>query len=293
MGKITIATACMHVVYDKKKNMEKYMQLIDEAATHQARLIVFPEMSLQGYLENLSVYKESTVSYQHREAEVVPDGEATQQLMQKAKEKHMYIIFGMTEKDPEYPDQIYNTAVLVGPEGYIGKYRKVHLPMDEAHLFCPGNEINVFQTELGKIGMLICYDKDYPETARILAVKGAQILAMPTAWSLSPDSEDTETNYSVYVYDLLDRTRAMENQVFFVSSNQIGTTGDIHYFGRSRIVSPMGKPVAEQLNTEGLAFYTTDIEEEIIKVRTTGLFGLNLMKDRRPGMYGAIAQEGE
>lgn len=290
MGEITIATVCMHVEYDKKKNLEKYFEYIDEAAEKGAKLIVFPETSLQGYLDNLSEYHLDNVKYQHENAEPVPNGESTLALIKKAREKNMYIIWGMVEKDASQLGKIYNTAVLVGPDGYVGKYRKVHLPMDEAHLFYPGNEINVFDTSIGKIGMLICYDKDYPETARILAAKGAELIIMPTAWSLDGSSEEPETNYSVFVYDLLDKTRAVENQVFFISANQVGRTGDIHYFGRSRIVDPLGMVKAEMKYEEGLVTYTGDIQAEICKARTTGLFGLNLLKDRRPECYQAISE---
>lgn len=290
MSEVTIATVCMHVEYDKQKNLSKYFAYIDEAADKGAKLIVFPETSLQGYLDNLSEYNLDIVKYQHENAESVPEGESTQALIKKAREKDIYIIWGMVEKDTNQVGKIYNTAVLVGPDGYIGKYRKVHLPMDEAHIFYPGNEINVYDTKIGKIGMLICYDKDYPETARILAAKGAELIVMPTAWSLDKSSEDPESNYSVFVYDLLDKARAMENQVFFLSANQVGVTGDINYFGRSRIVDPLGRVKAEIKYEEGMAIYTGDIQNEICSARTTGLFGLNLLKDRRPECYHAICE---
>lgn len=290
MAEVTIATVSMHVVYDKAENLRTYYKYIDEAAEKGAKLIVFPETSLQGYLDNLGVFQKKTVQYQQENAEVVPFGESTQALIKKAKEKDIYIIYGMVEKDACQVGKLYNTAVLVGPEGYIGSYRKVHLPMDEAHLFYPGNEINVFDTQIGRIGMLICYDKDYPETARILAAKGAELIVMPTAWSLDDSSTEPETNYSVFVYDLFDKARAVENQAFFLSANQVGITGEIHFFGRSRIVSPLGKVKAELLYEEGIATYTTDIRKEICEARTTGLFGLNLMKDRRPEMYHEIAE---
>ena len=290
MGEIVIATVSMHVVYDKEKNLETYFKYIDEAADKGAKLIVFPETSLQGYLDNLGVFKKSTVIYQHENAETVPEGASTQALIRKAKEKDIYIIYGMTEKDQNQVGVLYNTAVLVGPEGYIGKYRKVHLPMDEAHVFYPGKEINVFDTGIGKIGMLICYDKNYPEVARILAAKGAELIVMPTAWSLDENGADPETNYSVYAYDLLDKVRAMENQAIFISSNQIGATGDIDFFGRSRIVSPLGVVLSEILYEEGIATYRMDVKKEVQNARTVGLFGLNLMKDRRPELYHEIAE---
>lgn len=290
MGKITIATVSMHVVYDKSVNLKSYFRYIDEAVEKGAKLVVFPETSLQGYLDNLGIFQKKTVTYQQENAEVVPEGESTQALIRKAKENNIYIIYGMVERDSHQLGRLYNTAVLVGPEGYIGKYRKIHLPMDEAHVFYPGNEIKVYNTQIGKIGMLICYDKDYPEIARILAAKGAELIVMPTAWSLDDSSTDPEANFSVYAYDLLDKVRAFENQAFFISSNQVGITGDINFFGRSRIVDPLGKVQSEVLYEEGIATYTTDIQKEIIEARTTGLFGLNLMKDRRPEMYHEIAE---
>ena len=160
-----IATCCIHCEYDKAANLKKYMEYIDEAAANGANLVVFPEQSLQAYLTDLGAMPLSDYTYQHDNAEVVPEGASTQALIKKAKEKDVYIIYGMTEKSAVDDCILYNTMVLVGPEGYVGKYRKVHLPGDELHIYTAGTEFPVYDTKIGKIGMLICYDKSFPESA--------------------------------------------------------------------------------------------------------------------------------
>ena len=114
---LKIATCCMNCVYDKSANLAKYMKYIDEAAANGAKLVVFPEQSLQAYLKDLGAMPLSDYEYQHDNAEVVPDGPSTQALIAKAKEKDVYIIWGMTEKSAVDDVIMYNTMVLVGPEG--------------------------------------------------------------------------------------------------------------------------------------------------------------------------------
>jgi len=263
------------------------MEYIDAAAKKGAKLIVFPEQSLQGYLHNLAVFKNETMEYQHKNAEPVPGGESVQQIIKKAKETDMYIVFGMTECDPsEGPDVLYNTDVLVGPEGFIGKYRKVHQPLDELHVYRPGDGWEVYDIGFAKVGMLICYDKAFPESTRELALQGAEILIMPTAWPLSAPDADPKTDYSAYLADIFERTRAAENQCWFISSNHVGRSGDHVFFGNSRIIYPNGRVCAEiPYMQEGLVTATIDIQEEIVKARTIEFFGLCMLKDRRPSAY--------
>src|ERR1700719_1477528 len=167
MEKVILATVAMNVSFDKKKNVEKYLLFIEEAAKKGAKLIVFPEQSLQGYLKNLTgPLTIETIRYQHANAEIVPEGDTTQIMIQAAKKHNVYIIWGMTECDRDRFDVLYNTAVLVGPEGFVGSYRKVHQPLDELHVYYPGNDFPVYDTAIGKIGMLICFDKSFPESTR-------------------------------------------------------------------------------------------------------------------------------
>ncbi|HYL42385.1 MAG TPA: carbon-nitrogen hydrolase family protein, partial [Ktedonobacteraceae bacterium] len=148
----------------------------------------------------------------------------------------------------------------------------------------------VFETELGRIGLLICYDKQFPEATRELALRGAHLLVMPTAWALTCNGgdPDPEHDYQSYLYDLFDFTRAAENQLWFISSNQYGRSGDHDYLGRSRIVAPTGRPVAEVLYEEGMAHAAVDIMGGIVSGRTTESLGYNAMRDRHPETYTTI-----
>ncbi|GAC1678166.1 MAG: carbon-nitrogen hydrolase family protein [Ktedonobacteraceae bacterium] len=289
--KHVLATVSMQVAFDKAQNLTRYLYYMDRAAEIGARLLVLPEQSLQGYLHNIAELNMETLAYQHTHAERVPDGPSTQLLVQEAQKRNLYLVWGMTEVDPEQgPDVLYNTAVLVGPEGYIGKFRKVHQPLDEHHIYWSGNDWPVFESEIGRIGLLICYDKQFPEAARELALRGAHLLVMPTAWALTcvGGDPDPAKDYQTYLYDLLDFTRAAENQLWFISSNQYGRSGDHDYLGRSRIVAPTGLPVAEVLYEEGMASVEVDILGGIVQGRTTQSLGYSVMRDRRPETYTAI-----
>lgn len=191
----------------------------------------------------------------------------------------------MTERDEARADVLYNSAVLLGPDGHIGTYRKVHQPGDELHAYYPGEGFPLFDTAIGKIGLLICYDKMFPESTRELALQGAEMLVMPTAWPLSEVGADPETDPMGRHYDLLDSIRAFENQCFFISSDIIGMHGDHEFYGHSRITSPNGMSVTECGFEEGMAFAHIDIQQEIVEARSCGLLGLNLLKDRQPQKY--------
>jgi predicted amidohydrolase len=287
-----LATVSMQVSFNTEANLARYIQYLDQAQEVGAKLVVFPEESLQGYLQSMSRLTMESLEYQYKSAEVVPDGPSTQRLIREAQQRHMYIVWGMTEADPEQgPDVIYNTAVLVGPEGYIGKYRKIHQPMDELHVFWPGDSWPVFETELGRIGLLICYDKQFPEASRELALRGAQILIMPTAWALSRTGGDPnpDEDFQRFQYDLFDYVRAAENQVYFISSNQYSISGDHDYLGCSRIVAPTGKTLAEVTYAEGMAYASVDIQAGFLQGRTTDSGGLNVFRDRHPETYTAIS----
>lgn len=293
---VKVATCCIHCVYDKSVNLKKYMDFIDEAASNGANLIVFPEQSLQAYLQDLGAMPLSDYTYQHDNAEVVPDGESTQALIAKAKEKNVHIIWGMTEKSA-YDDCImYNTMVLVGPEGYIGKYRKVHLPGDELHIYTPGTEFPVYDTSIGKIGMLICYDKSFPESARELAIGGAQLIVMSTAWPIADTSKTSaEAVTSDMMYDrytMYDKVRAVENQVPFISSNQFGKTGNIEYIGYSSITDGNGTLLATTGYSEGIAYAEfEDLDKSIYSYKVNSFIGLQGLKDRNVAAYKRLAAE--
>lgn len=291
------ATVCMNCVYNKKENLAKYLKYIDEAADNGADLVLFPEQSLQGYLRSLVAMDVSGNTetneflYQYENAEVVPDGSSVQAVMNKAKERNIYVGFGMTEKD-EYVDcKLYNTAVLVGPEGFVGKYRKVHQPADEVHSYYSGNEFGVFDTALGRIGMLICYDAWFPESGRELALKGAEIILKPTATCFSTADRNYDEDQAYYSYDLCEKATALHNGVFFISSNQTGISGSSDYFGHSNIIAPDGRVLSTTGNKEGIAYFeTSNLKKDIYWARVR-FAGLNFLKDRKPTAYSDITSD--
>ncbi|NIQ34300.1 MAG: carbon-nitrogen hydrolase family protein [Nitrososphaeria archaeon] len=289
MGLHTLATVNMRCEADKEKNLQKYTKFIEEAAGKGAALLVLPELSLQGYLWGPRPYwvrPPEELKYFYDSAEPIP-GPTTDLLSDYAKRYNMYIVFGMAEEAPI--SVLYNSAVLIGPEGVIGVYRKVHIPADEFHVFKGGTELPVFDTTVGKIGMIICYDKCFPESSRSLALQNAEIICMPTAWPMT--GKDPSNDYSGYIYDLFDRGRAAENQTWFISSNHVGTDpiAKWDYYGHSRIVAPNGVVVAELSNKEGLITAEVDVKGEVLKARTESFFSLNLIKDRVPEVYEIIS----
>ena len=282
-----LASASMNVVYDKKENLKKYITLISEAADSGAELLVLPEQSLQGYLPSMTQLDMAHYRYQYENAETIPDGASVRAVIEKAMEKNIYVVFGMTEKDAGTDYKLYNTAVLTGPDGYIGKYRKVHLPLDELHMYYSGEGFSVFETNIGRIGMLICYDKAFPEASREAALCGAEIIVTPLAWPhLAPEyTADPEKDPNLVEHRLYDRVRAMENQIFFISSNQIGSCGKSSYLGNSNIVGPNGVILATTGYKEGIAYAAVDIKQEIYTGKTIGMGGSNLMRERKPSVY--------
>jgi predicted amidohydrolase len=292
MSEVTLAAVSMNVAHNKDANLEKYIRFIEEAASRGARLLIFPEVSLQGYLKKRGAPSEPEVieltRYYRQTAETVP-GPSTELIGKYAARHNMYIQIGMAEAT-RAGQVFYNSAVLVGPKGVVGVFRKLH-DRGEWPVFCSGDEFPILETGLGKLGAFVCYDMCFPETVRMYAVRGAVIASMSTAWPLKdPNIADPESDHYAYVYDTLTRAHAIANQVFFISSNQVGPTGRFNYNGHSRIISPAGVVLADSGREEKLITASVDIEHEIDIARTETLFFKNLLRDRRPETYGALLE---
>ena len=293
MSTVTLSAVNMNVLQDKQSNLEKYLHFIEEAARFGPGLIVFPEVSLQGYLKKRGMPSEPEViemtRYYRQTAETVP-GPTTDLIGKYAARHNLYVQIGMAES-ARAGQVFYNSAVLVGPDGVVGVARKVH-DRGEWPVFCSGDELPLLETAFGKVGAFVCYDMCFPETARSYAVRGAVIASMSTAWPLKDaNCADPEADHYAYVYDTLTRSNAITNQMFFISSNQTGPTGRFNYYGHSRIVSPAGKVLADSGREEKLATATVDIAQEIDVARTETLFYKNLLRDRRPETYGALLEK--
>ncbi|MFL3656091.1 MAG: carbon-nitrogen hydrolase family protein [Halioglobus sp.] len=217
----------------KRYRLDKMICQVRDAVRQGAQLVVFPESALGALgsaCDDCSV--DTGPSPEHQAwAETVP-GPSTDIFVDLAAELGTYIIFGIDEVAPDHPGCIHNSAVLVGPEGLVGTYRKLHLghPLETRH-YTPGSELPIFQTSLGPIGILICYDFcSGPELARLLALKGARILVNPTRSAANPGKADYVRNTTV--------VRAQENLLYAMSANWTGRTGEGSSAGNSTIAGP-------------------------------------------------------
>ncbi|WP_214658872.1 carbon-nitrogen hydrolase family protein [Candidatus Formimonas warabiya] len=210
-------------------NLQEAEMLIGQAAAQGAQIVLLPELWAIGYgIENPQAY-----------AEKIP-GIISGFMSDQAKKHGIYLAGGFPEKGQE--DRCYDAAILVNPQGIpILVHRKVHLycALGEDKIWHPGNSFQVVQTEIGRIGMLICYDGDFPESWRILALKGADLILHPTAY----ESPCETFGWWTKLYE----AAALVNGVWCASANMVGDTPDktSHFFGWSRIITPMGETISQ------------------------------------------------
>ncbi len=249
MSEIKIQTVTFCPAPDKVKNRDRFLEYIRNAAAEGVNLLVFPELSLTGVHPELSMFSVSSIAKKYFEdnAELVPEGESIQILMAAAKEYNMYLAWSMVEKDPIYEDRFYNTAVLVGPEGFLTSYRKMHPAGTEKMTLNQGWRYGtVVDTQIGKIGVLICFDKVFPDMVRALKLQGADIVIAPTAWP-GIDKRLGERDPLMQLHRYSGSCRCIENGVVFVDANLSSSpkTGFGSEGGHSRILAPNGKILAE------------------------------------------------
>lgn len=235
-------------------------------------------------------------------AEPVPDGPSVRALCELARRHRLVISAGLSEKEH---DIVYNTQVLAGPDGYIGKQRKLHLSRDEANHYKGGREILVFDIGCCKVGTVICYDNQFPEIARILALRGADVLLMPHAarfkpWPDTPEGEAAARRYShafVAVYAL----RARENACFAVLTDQAGRAGTLDSYPEDHENQPHHAGVALIWGPGGEVLASTQqerVEEEmIIADLDPGLLARErslanyMLRTRRPELFGELTRD--
>jgi predicted amidohydrolase len=214
---------------NKEANLKKIEENTEKAKEQAADLVIFPELSLTGYVIRDQLYEL---------AETVP-GPSTRKIEELAERTGMHVIFGMPELSEKTTATIFNTAVFVGPKGLIGKYRKMYLPthsvFEEKRYFRPGYQIAAFDTALGKIGLCICYDLFFPEVCRLTRLKGAQLIVSISA------SPAVRRSY----FEILTSARALENTAFLAYVNLAGVEDGLQFWGGSRLVSPQGDVVAK------------------------------------------------
>ena len=260
-------------ILDKGRNLARCLEFIRGAAGNGARLIVFPECALTGYA--FSSLEEALPAF-----EPVP-GPCTEEIAGVCRELGVYVVAGLLETEG---DKHYNTAALIGPAGLQGKYRKIHLPYLGIDRFLDrgGSAPAVYETPVGRIGMGICYDAMFPEHARVLALQGADIFVLPTNW---PQQRE-------HIPEHVIPARAAENRMFVIAVNRIGEERGARFIGRSIIAHcARGTALARGGPDEETVLYA-EIEPALARekhvVIAPGEFEFDVVKDRRPELYGKI-----
>ncbi|CAN7308092.1 nitrilase family protein [Acidovorax sp. LjRoot118] len=229
---VTVASIQMEPRIGRKhENLARSVALVERAAAGGAALVVLPELANTGYM-----FESRAEAFAL--AEPVPAGPSTQAWIEVARRCNTLIVAGMAERDGE---RLYNAAVVVGPTGWLGTYRKLHLWGDE-HLFFEAGDrgLPLFHTPWGRLGVVICYDGWFPEVYRLLAMQGADVVAMPTNWVPMPGQPAGSTAMA----NTLAMASAHSNGLNIVCANRTGTERGQPFIGQSLIVDAQGWPLA-------------------------------------------------
>ena len=258
---------------NKKANLQKIEEFTVKAKEQAADLVIFPELSLTGYVVKDQIYElAETIS-----------GTSTKKIEAIAKKTDMHVVFGMPELSGKTKATIFNTALLVGPKGVIGKYRKRYLPthsvFEEKRYFRPGYQTAAFTTALGNIGLCICYDIFFPEICRLTRLKGAQLIVVISA------SPAVRKRY----FEVFTAARALENTIFLAYVNLVGVEEGLQFWGGSRLVSPTGDILAKAKYDEE-DFVTCEVDYSDIRPAETFI---PTLRDLRPELFAELKENAE
>lgn len=283
-----LAAVAANFTRDLEQNYALIESLVAEAREQGVDFLVLPEAAIGGYLSSLGNHgdtvKTTTTSLPPA---IRLDGPEIARVQSIAGD--LLIAIGFCELDDDGETR-YNAAAVLDGSRIYGTYRKVHQPLGEGMSYSAGSDYGVFDTPVGRVGLQICYDKAFPEAARIMALKGAQIIASLSAWpaARTATAENLQDDRWTYRFNLFDAARALDNQVFWIAANQSGTFGSLRYVGNAKVVDPGGNTLATTLLGSGMAVAEVDVDETFRAMRG-GMFHL---RDRRPDVYGPITEAG-
>jgi predicted amidohydrolase len=249
------------------------------ARSRGAALVVFPEAAIGGYMrEDLvdGVLRRSSPA-------VLVDREAVfHRLAQLA--GPTVVCIGYTESAPDGSGRAFSSAVCVTGDGVLGHHRKVHIPPGEIGVYSAGEGFAAFDTPVGRLGMLLCYDKVFPEAGRALALDGSEIIACMAAWPVCRvrPARLVRNDRQVKHFNALDLARAVENQVVWVASNLHGSLGRLRFPGQAKVVDPDGRVLSSTGARAGIAFARIDVRAAVLAARGE----LSHLGDRVPVAYG-------
>lgn len=294
MQTIRVAAVSMNAPFDRLNqilaDVEGWCRRCADAGVE---LVLFPELLVHGHCTPNT----------WELAESIPDGPSTKRLVELAKKYRLVLSIGLSEKEH---DIVFNAQVLVGPEGYIGKQRKLHMSRDETLFYKGGRDIPVFDIGKCKVGSIICYDNQFPEAARILALRGADILLMPHAarlkmWDETPGSAAAARQYALDYFISCYAMRARENASFALFTNQSGRAGQVsmyppdspaqpHHAGGALAFAPDGDLLAstqrDEIRDEMIVL---DFDAALLaKERSLPNYTL---RTRRPELYGELVRD--
>ncbi len=258
---------------DKPRNLAAIRAGLRQAAERGGRLVIFPECALTGYGFDS---REEALPF----AETLP-GPATDAIAADCRELDVWAVFGLLERGAA--GELFNACALVGPQGFVAGYRKIHLPLLGVDRFTTPGDRPFAVHDLGglRLGMNICYDGSFPESARVLMLLGADLVVLPTNWPTGAISTVCH----------LVQARALENHIFYAAVNRVGEERGFRFIGQSRIVQCNGEIVAQagEYNAEVIV---AEIDPAAARnkhiVKIPGKYELDRLADRRPEMYGLL-----
>jgi predicted amidohydrolase len=274
--KVRIACVQMQPTIGKvEDNVAHSIELINRALEQGATLVVLPELSNTGYM--FSSREEAFAL-----AEPIPGGPTVKAWSEIAARHRLHLVAGICERNGA---KLFNSAVLIGPNGYIGTFRKVHLWNEENLYFEPGDlGFPVYHTAIGRIGMAICYDGWFPETFRLAALQGADIVCVPTNWVPIPGQAPGREAMA----NILAMAAAHSNSIYVACADRVGTERGQPFEGQSLIVGPTGWPVAGPASRDKEEIVIADIAlGEARRARNWNAFN-QVLRDRRSDVYGEM-----
>ena len=279
MGTTRVAALAGHFGPDIGRALDKLAGILERLAVEKVDLLVLPDATLGGYIGDLRNPDPASVP-----AALDPDGPEIRLLCSMARD--MTVCIGYTEAAG---DLRYNSATCLTGDGVLGRHRKVHQPAGEHLAYAAGEGFTAFDTPVGRVGMLIDYDKTFPESARTLALDGARTIAALSAWpaSVTDRASRMPNDRQARLFDLYDMARAAENQVVLASSNQTGVTGSLRFLGQAKVVGPGGDILAKTWSKGGLAVADIDIDREVDRARRV----LRHLEERRVDTYHNLLDE--
>ena len=273
-----------------EENLAKIEQASARAASEGAQLVLFPELSLSGFIPNHPLGNHEKwlreALAEARRCSIPIDGLSIKTLTEFAAQHKLLISVGMLE---DAGNMLFNAQILVGPEGIVGHWRKLHIPMFEMPFYNGGDSVAVASTQLGRIGANICFDALIPESTRLLAVQNVEIVLMPFAADPTPC---TPAGWAGWASGAI-KSRAVENGVFVVACNYVGLVecaGVKQQFpGGGLIVSPRGETLAEWTAPAGeCGMIVADLDASLLAAaRSEPEY---LYRFRRPELYGPLVK---